>query len=229
MKVRKNSLFNWNDKKIDFNLVILNGISENLNNQNVNGIVFDESNQLKNNYYLFSSIITKKVANLPLRFTLEPEYLINRSQFIQNNIIFKSSVYNLLVGLKINFNLNKKIILNSYSKYTNFILYNNRDNNTNTFNFITNIFKMNYKAFNENFLFDFEYKQVNFLQKNYSFNNLNFSISYPYKKAKYYFNVHNLLNSKNFFTKEFEQSLLLENSNSVFGRYINFGLEFKVN
>lgn len=82
---------------------------------------------------------------------------------------------------------------------------------------------------NQKLKFTSSFGQVNFIKTNDNFNNFDMQIVYKSEKWRYFLNFNNIINSRNFITQDFNQNILNVNNNHVFGRFINVGLEFKIN
>lgn len=217
-----------NKKEIE--IAYLNGISNNLNNQSFNnGLFFLESNQLKSSYHAFSTIYKHKFKKTPLQAVFEPEFLINTSEFITNNKIETTSSNRYLLGLKLNYSLNKSVSINYFPKYSYFVFSNSQSNNNRVFNFLSNTINLKLFFIEQKLMLNLNYKQVNFFQTKTNFNNFDFNIVYKNAKTRYFIEVSNIFNSNNFTTQELNQNILNINNNSVFSRYVNFGFEFKIN
>lgn len=217
-----------NKKEIE--IAYLNGISNNLNNQSFNnGLFFLESNQLKSSYHAFSTIYKHKFKKTPLQAVVEPEFLINTSEFITNNKIETTSSNRYLLGLKLNYSLNKSVSINYFPKYSYFVFSNSQSNNNRVFNFLSNTINLKLFFIEQKLMLNLNHKQVNFFQTKTNFNNFDFNIVYKNAKTRYFIEVSNIFNSNNFTTQELNQNILNINNNSVFSRYVNFGFEFKIN
>jgi hypothetical protein len=217
-----------NKKEIE--IAYLNGISNNLNNQSFNnGLFFLESNQLKSSYHAFSTIYKHKFKKTPLQAVVEPEFLINTSEFITNNKIETTSSNRYLLGLKLNYSLNKSVSINYFPKYSYFVFSNSQSNNNRVFNFLSNTINLKLFFIEQKLMLNLNHKQVNFFQTKTNFNNFDFNIVYKNAKTRYFIEVCNIFNSNNFTTQELNQNILNINNNSVFSRYVNFGFEFKIN
>lgn len=97
------------------------------------------------------------------------------------------------------------------------------------FDFLTNYFSVNSYLFESALKLGLSYKQVNFLKTHSDFNNFNFIAVYKTEKHRYFIELNNLLNSRSFITEDLNRALLNVNTNRVFGRFINFGFEVKIN
>jgi hypothetical protein len=217
-----------NKKEIE--IAYLNGISNNLNNQSFNnGLFFLESNQLKSSYHALSTIYKHKFKKIPLQAVVEPEFLINTSEFITNNKIETTSSNRYLLGLKLNYSVNKIVSINYFPKYSYFVFSNSQSDNNRIFNFLSNTVNLKLFFLEEKLMLNLNHKQVNFFQTKTNFNNFDFNIVYKNANTRYFLEISNIFNSNNFTTQELNQNILNINNNSVFSRYVNFGFEFKIN
>lgn len=98
-----------------------------------------------------------------------------------------------------------------------------------TFSFISNNVSLNHALLNNRLQIQSNFKHVHFVETGASFKNLDFKISFKASKIKVYSKFLNILNATNFSTQENNNSLLYQEQNKVFSRYISFGLEFKIN
>jgi len=210
----------------------IRGFSKNLNNSFFNNdLIFIESSQLSSDFHLFSSTFSKKFRKkIRLSIDIEPEFIINSSEYLYGSNIQKTTAYRFLNGIKFNYSIGKRIQLYYYPKYSYFIFKNSIiPENKSTFDFLSNYFSLRILSFEEKLNVSLGYKQVHFLKENSDFNNFDISIVYKTEKYRYFMALNNIFNSKNFITQDIDNNLLNINNNHVFGRYINFGFEFKIN
>lgn len=217
-------------KKAELTIAYLRGISENLNSQSFdNNLVFLQSNQLSSDYHAFSTSYKSRFSR-NFTFVLEPEFIINSSEYILNNRVEHTTAYRFLNGLKLNYNFNDRISIIYYPKYSHFIFENSIvSSQKNTFNFLTNYLGISSFFLEKKLMTQLSYKQVNFFQNKSNFNNFDIDVVYKTKKFRYFVAFSNIFNSEKFITQDLNQSLLNVNNNQVFGRYVNFGFEFKIN
>src|SRR5699024_10995472 len=72
-------------KKGEILLTYLYGKSDNMNNRFFsNQMIINQADQLSNRFHLISTQLEKKFAHQKLKARLEPELIINSSEFIQN-------------------------------------------------------------------------------------------------------------------------------------------------
>lgn len=216
--------------KDQLDIAFLRGISNNLNNQKIeNNLIFINSNQLRSDYYALSTIYTKKFRKIPLQIILEPEFLINSSEFIIDDEIESTESIRYLTGLKINYKPNKRFSINYFPKYSHFIFKNSISTSKKDFNFLQNTINIKSFFFESKMALEVNYKQVDFFQSKSSFNNLDMVFVYKTNKFRCFMNLNNLFNSNVFLTQDFSQNILNVNNNTVFERFVNFGFEFKIN
>ena len=217
-------------QKSELLIALLNGISRNLNNQSFkNEIVFLNAEQLKSTYFLASTTYKLKLQSIPLILTFEPEFMLNTSEFIINENIQHTKASRFLGGVKLNFQVLDNISIYYYPKYSHFIFENSISNHSTNFSFLSNYININVDFLESKFLAQIDYKRVDFIRNKSSFNNFTASLTYKTDQFRYFLSLHNVLNTKDFITQDLDMTLLNINNNHVFGRYINFGFEFKIN
>jgi len=209
----------------------IRGFSKNLNNSFFNNdLIFIESNQLSSDFHLFSSTISRNFRNIGLAVEIEPEFIINSSEYLYGSTIEKTTAYRFLNGIKFNYTIGKRISLYYYPKYSYFIFKNSViPTNKNTFDFLSNYFSLRFLSFEKKLNISVGYKQVHFLKSDSDFNNFDITVVYKTEKYRYFIALNNIFNSKNFITQDLDNNFLNINNNQVFSRYINFGFEFKIN
>lgn len=213
-----------------FFIVFLKSQSNNLNNQYFeNGFIYLDAKQLRSEITILSTTFEKIFKKIPLKITLEPELLGNSSEFISDNKIFETKVNRYLLGLKLDYKINENFTLFYYPKYSNFIFSQTNTLGNRKFDFFANNLNLKFYFNESKWLLDLNYRQVNFIQNKSDFNNLNIHLVYKTEKYRYFMNCNNLFNSKNFQTQDFQKSILNQTNSNVFGRFINFGFEFKIN
>lgn len=223
--------FNRNfQNKQELNLAFLTGVSKNQNNQSFqHDLIFTSPDQLKSSFYLLSSSYKKGFYKTPLSLEIVPEFLINTNQYIPNTQTVeqtKAQIY--LTELKLNYAITSNVSLHYRPKYTH-MLFDNSLSPNRVFNFLTNYIAVTTHFVDEKLRLSLNYQQVNFYQNKDNFNNLNFEMVYKDKKYRYFVILNNVFNERNFITEELNNSFLNISNNSVFGRFINFGFEFKFN
>lgn len=206
-------------------------ISRNLNNQYFNNdFIFNEANQLKSNLHLFTTIYEGRIRSLNLKYILEPEFIINTAEYLYHNNLEHTTSYRYLAGLKLFYTpKNKRFKVYYYPKYSHFVFENTTKSGKNNFNFLSNKLTLNTYFLEQKLSTELGYRQVNFFQNKDNFNNLDFKLAYKNDKYKWFLEIENLLNSKNFIIEDYNQSLLNVSQNAVFRRFINLGFEMKIN
>ncbi|MGO2102289.1 MAG: carboxypeptidase-like regulatory domain-containing protein [Psychroflexus halocasei] len=218
---------NFRKRKIEIIAAVLNGLSENLNNQIFsNKLILQQANQLKSSYFAFSSKFKKNLDKV--EFIVEPEVLNNNSQFIFNNELQESESKRYLLGLKINTPLFEFIDINILSKFSHFEFRNKSTDFKNNFTFFTNKIALKSQLLNKKLLLAVLYKNVYFKDTDNQFNHLDLAIR---KKTdtnwSFFFSLSNLLNADIFETRSFDQALFTSSNNNIFKRYFNMGIQYK--
>lgn len=218
-------------KKGEMLLMYLYGQSDNMDDQVFDhNLIINRGAQLSNRFHLISTQFEKKFLHQQLKIRLEPELIINSSEFIQNESVNESKAYQYLAGLKVDYQVNNKLTLFYYPKYSHFIFKNTvEESPQRTFDFLTNNFTAETYLIDCKLKLQANFKQVNFLKDHSDFNNLDFKAIYKWKKFRVFTELNNLFNSKNFITQELDRTFLNRNNNTVFGRFINIGVEAKIN
>lgn len=212
---------------LQIDAAILNGISDNLNNQLFSSkLILEQANQLRSKYTAFSSTFKKKYNRTEI--ILEPEILNNSFQFIFNDELQKNKSQRYLLGLKINTPIFKYLDTNILLKYSQFEFTNTTTDFKNNFTFLTNRIALKSKFLDEKLLIAILYKNVFFTQSNTHYNHLDFALR---KKTKnnwsFFISLSNILNANVFETRDFNQSVFTISRNKIFERYINLGVEYK--
>jgi hypothetical protein len=215
-------------KNIQIDAAIVFGESNNVNNQiATTGNIAVTANQLQSRYVLFSTTLKQQFSNSSLVITYEPEFISNNQEFINDNEIGKIQANRYFMGVKASYVIAKNISIFYYPKYSFFEFKSSRTDNSQQFDLLSNSFNIQADFFSEKFRTKIEFRQVNFLQSNDSFNNLGVEFIYKNKNFRTFARLQNGLNSKSFIIQDFNQNILSQSFNEVFGRYINFGLEYK--
>src|SRR5699024_7916367 len=212
-------------------LAYVYGKSENLDAQYFqDGMIFNLAKQLSNQIHLISTQFERRFSSIDFSAKLEPELILSTSEFLNENTIENCKAYQYLLGLKLSYKLNDNFLFNYYPKYSYFVFDNSLKTSTNRyFDFLTNYFSVNSYWFDSALKLMLNYKQVNFLKSHSDFNNFNFKAVYKTEKHRYFIELNNLFNSRSFITEDLNHTLLNVNTNRVFGRFINFGFEMRIN
>lgn len=218
-------------KNRELSIAYLKGISDNLNNQTFNqSLIFVNADQLRTNLDVLSVSYKGKIKGIPLKYTIVPELLMNASEVYFNSEIKKTTAQRYMADVILNYNINNKFAIEYQSKYSHFMFKNNiQHSNETKFDFWSNKIQFNLYLLDDKFKSSIGYRQVNFMQNNTNFNNLDFNLVYKTEKMRYFLQVNNIFNSKYFITQDLNHALLDISVNSVFARYINLGLEFRIN
>lgn len=216
--------------RTEIDIAYLQGESNNLNNQFFeSGFVNIQANQLQSNFYAFSTTIKQRFKNLPLTLVYEPEFLSNHSEFFINDNIEKTESNRYFLGIKANYKISDNFSIFYFPKYSHFIFTNSLIDGQRDFNFLSNNLSLTVYFLDQKLMFMSSFRQVNFIKNEGNFNNFDFQLVYKTHKWRYFLNLNNIFNSKNFITQDFNQNILNVNNNNVFGRFINIGIEFKIN
>lgn len=215
----------------ELTLAYVYGESENLDAQYFqNDMIINQAEQLSNQIHLISTQFERRFPSINFSAKLEPELILSTSEFLNESTIENSKAYQYLLGLKLGYKLNDYFHFNYYPKYSYFVFDNSLKTSANRyFDFLTNYFSVNSYLFESALKLGLNYKQVNFLKTHSDFNNFNFKAVYKTEKHRYFIELNNLLNSRSFITEDLNHTLLNVNTNRVFGRFINFGFEVRIN
>lgn len=193
-------------------------------------MIFVNADQLRTNLDVLSVSYKGKIKGIPLKYTIVPELLMNASEVYFNSEIKKTTAQRYMADVILNYNINNKFAIEYQSKYSHFMFKNNiQHSNETKFDFWSNKIQFNLYLLDDKFKSSIGYRQVNFMQNNTNFNNLDFNLVYKTEKMRYFLQVNNIFNSKYFITQDLNHALLDISVNSVFARYINLGLEFRIN
>lgn len=218
------------DNRTELDIAYLQGESNNLNNQFFeSGFVLIQANQLQSKYHALSTTLKQRFKKLPLIVIYEPEFLSNRSEFLINNNIETTQSNRYFLGIKANYKISDNFSVFYFPKYSHFIFTNSLIDDQRDFNFLSNNLTLNCYFLEQKLMFISSFRQVNFIKNEDNFNNFDFQLVYKTQKWRYFLNFNNIFNSKNFITQDFNQNILNVNRNSVFGRFINIGIELKIN
>jgi len=222
------SFSNKNEKKGKLYIGYSGAISNNVNSQSYNnGLILTESNQLSSNLNTLYIELKRKISN-NFSIGIIENNEISSSKFLYSGNLEKATSYAFRGGISVNYNPNEIINFVFYPRYSYFIFTNSTTNKTNIFDFITNNIVLNSYFLEEKLKVGVSYKQVNFLKSKSDFNNFDIEAVYKTDKYRYFVVLSNIFNSKNFITQDLDNNFLNVNNNQVFGRYINFGFEFKI-
>lgn len=217
------------DFKLEINSAILYGKAQNLDNQIfTNDVIIQSANQLNTIYTAFSTTLIKNFKKFPIKITVEPEILNNQSNFIFNNKIQKNFSERYLLGLKIDSKIKGNYDFNYFSKYSKFVFKNDINDFKNNLEFLSNSLTAKTNFLNKSLIFISTFRNVYFFSSKDNFSNLDISVSKKTKNLNFYVVLSNLLNTNKFITKDFNQVIFTANENVVFERYINFGIEYKI-
>lgn len=217
------------DLNLELISAILYGNSKNTDNQTYNSnILTQNANQLNSSYVAFSNTITKKFKKFPLKIILEPEILNNKSSFIYNNEIKENISKRYLLGLKIDSKFKRNFDFNYFSKYSKFVFQNNINDFNKRLEFLSNSINIKTNFLNKSLILMSSFRNVYFIENKNNFSFMDISITKKVKNLKYYLILSNILNANKFITNDFNQVIFTTNENTVFSRYINFGIEYKM-
>jgi len=223
------SFSNKNEKKGKYYISYNGATSKNVNNQRYdNGIILTESNQLSSNLNILYLELKRNFSN-NFYIKVSENNEISSSEFLYSGTIKKAKSHSFSGGIEASYTPNKIIYFSLYPRYSHFIFSNSTNNTNTTFDFITNYVSLKSFFLEEKLIIGTSYKQVNFLKSSKSdFNNFDIEAVYKTEKYRYFVMLSNIFNSKNFITQDLDNNFLNVSNNQVFARYINFGIEFKI-
>ncbi len=194
-------------------------------------VIITEYDQLQAEYWAFSFPFTTSLKKIPLDITLEPEALINQMQNIDPvGNAYQTKTTRLLMGLKLNTDFKDKWYdFNLLPKYTSFIFENDFFESESQMDMFSINLLAKIDLFDKKLLITPTLRSVAFLGDNINseFTNIGLRIEAPSSKIYWFIMADNLLNSSNFIIERVNPIFVMLESNTVFERYIQFGIEYK--
>ena len=193
-------------------------------------VIITEYDQLRSEYWALSFPFSKSLKKIPLDIILEPEALINQSQNIDSvGNAYQTRTTRVLMGLKLNTDFKEQWYdFNLYPKYTSFIFENKSLNAQSTLDMVSVNLGLKIDLFNDKLLFTPTLRTVAFYGNvDSDFTNISLKIEAPSSKIFWFIMVDNLLNSSDFIIESIYPTYSMLESNSVFERYVKFGIEYK--
>ena len=218
---------------LDIDLEI-SGLMGNINNENefVNSnstFLQSRRNQLKSNYQVFAIYLQKSFDKIPISLKLSPEALFNTSEnkLKQKSYYLKTRRY--FLGLKASTNFkNKWYDFDIYPKFSRFHFENTLSNSTSNQDMFSFSFNTSFKLMKDNLFIDMGIRRVEFFKGNSGhFNNINVEFSGNVKRFRWFVNISNITNDRQFIQRNIFPNYFVSQSNQVFGRFIKFGIEYK--
>jgi len=222
---------NFKKSKTNLLFAILTGKSNSLNlysNQINSPFIYIEKNQLESKYLAFSTNLTKTFKN-GLSVIIEPEFLTNESQGINNNNIFYSITDRYFLGLKIkNTKKNKRFNYHFHSKYSLFNFSNTLIDFNDKQEMFSVVLNGEYELIKNNLFLNLNTRNVLFLGDNKgNFTNIDLHINGKLKMFNWRFTVENILNNQKFIRKSITPLFFTSENNVVFGRYLKLSVDYK--
>jgi len=214
---------------MQLDISFLNGMSH---NNNIYGLqdsffVSNQFGQLTSKYNMASIAIKTELHNIPLEFILEPEAIWYRNENLLNNVSYLTKTKWWLLGLKINAISKKRFNFKLYPKFTRIEYLNGLSNLESHQNMMSTKLNLSYKLFNKHLKVDVFYRNVSIrgLSKT-NFNNLDLFFKGAEKHWHWKLEFSNILKSKSYNIQNNNPVFLINQSNTLFGRYAKLGLEF---
>ena len=186
--------------------------------------------QLRSEYWLASLPISKSFKKVPLKIHLVPQW-----EFTQDyNISPSGELYRIFTSRSIwEFDLktvfeNKPYDFYLNPKYSAFSFENEYYQSKHKQDMFSVDFTGELDLFNEKLLISPTLRAVTFfgnVQSNFTY--ISLKIASPSAKFRWHFIIDNLLNNTSFTTQTIFPTYFNSESNSVFERYVRFGIEFK--
>ncbi len=193
-------------------------------------VIITEYDQFQAEYWAFSFPFSKSLKKIPLDIIFEPEGLINQTQNIDSvGNSYQTKTTRLLIGLKLNTDFEDQWYdVNLYPKYTSFIFENEYFNSESTLDMFSVNLTAKIDLFDKKLLLTPTVRTVAFFGNVTSdFTNISLKIEAPSSKWYWFVMIDNILNSSDFIIENIYPTYSMLESNSVFVRYVKFGMEYK--
>ncbi len=221
----------FRDSKITITTALLTGRSNTLDlfyRRNDSPLLYAENNQLTGKYTLISTSLTKKTKN-GIAFIIEPEYMTNSSQSIQQDAFYTVQTERYLLGVKMkNDTKSKRFNYFLYPKYSKFNFSNSRTNFESNQEMLSMTIKGDYELIQKSLYLSLSSRNVLFFgaQQGES-TNVNFSVFGAVKKINWKFLVNNVFNDQQFIQQAITPIIFTTENNVVFGRLFQIAIEYK--
>lgn len=226
----RTSLYKEYNNRDILRVAYLYGKSNFLNHQTVqDGIIFNHANQLMSDTHSFNPSYNKVFSRWNLASSFAPSFFRYSSEYLADGEINKISSNRYSLHFSVDYEFNDWLEVSYSVSYKHILFKNINENYSKKFNFISNQLSLTSYLFDEKLKIETGFRQVDFLQNRDSFKNLTIKTVYKAEKTRFFLELSNLFDNKNFITQELENSILNLNNNRVFGRFINFGVEMKIN
>ena len=192
-------------------------------------LVYD---QLDASYWAITLPLKKRLKKLPLIVTLEPEWLINQAQNIDDeNNDYTVRTTRTLLGMKVNSVFEKTgINFLIQPKYTAFNFFNELNQSTSTQEMLSVNLSLPVDLFDQKLLLTPTLRNVRFFNNVRSeFTNIGLRATYKSGSLNFFAVADNLLNREFFVRQTLFPSFFLSENRAVFSRFVKVGVEFKVN
>lgn len=206
---------------------IKNGNRFLFSNEPVISISYD---QLTSEYWLLTFPFTQTFKKLPLTLVLEPEWLINQNENIDESAnTYQTKTTRRLLGLKINSDFqNGPFNLFLYPKYSAFIFTNNLTKNRTVQEMLSVDLSAEIDLFDKKLMLTPSFRTIKFLGAvESSFTKISLQLHHSSEKATWFLKVDNLLNDSNFVRQTIYPTYFISEQNFVFGRYLKIGVAYK--
>ena len=205
--------------------------------QNADRFLFDMTpiitttyDQLSSEYLLLTFPLTKTFKKIPLDIILEPEWIGSQNQNIDPaGDFYLTKTSSTLLGIKFNTLFrDKPYDFHLYPKYSGFLFENELYRSAQRLEMFSVNFSLKLDFFDKKLLLTPTLRAVTFLGNvNSDFTNISLKIESPSAKFRWFIVADNLLNNTSFTTQTIFPTYFNSESNSVFERYVRFGIEFK--
>ncbi len=204
---------------------------------NADRFLFEESpvisiafDQLRAEYLLISAPIIKNFKTIPIDLVIEPEWLINQNQNVDdqgNN--YNTRTTRTLLGLKLTTQLDDQPFdFFVYPKYSNFLFTNELADSGNIQGMLSLDFTTFLDFFDGKLMITPGLRTVKFLgNANSSYTNIAFRADYKASKIYWFLTLDNLLNDSNFVRQTIYPTYFTSEQNFVFSRFFKIGFEYK--
>ncbi len=227
----------YGNKKIDaidvlFDPAILYGRIQNADRFIFDGksVIITAYDQLRAEYLALTFPLTKSFKKIPLKMIIEPEWLGNQNENIDPlGNSYQTKTGRTLLGIKLNTVFeNKPYNFFLYPKYSIFTFENELFDSKIKQEMLSLNITANFDFFDETLLITPTLRTVTFFGNVQSdFTNVSLKIESPSSKFRWFVIIDNLLNNTSFITQTIYPTFFNSEDNSVFERYVKFGIAYK--